>query len=209
MPIECINPRLLTRGPLKIRIVKVETPSFFWVRLENGREDFEEFLEGLSRRMQRSSHLLHRFPHNIQLDEVVAIREGSRWQRGIVTQIDRGDVITVFLRDWGRTVQRPLFECYYLDEKFHQQPWQAIPCGLANTKPTGTPTRWSPRVNRITQLLLERRDAWMRIRATHQDEAAAVDLKLERGSDSEVDDPKQLLRYMGCAEHTDQRMYRG
>lgn len=207
MTIEHINTQLLTRGPLRVRIIKVEAPTFFWVQTENGREDFEELLEDLSRRMSKKGRLLHHRTDSIRLDDLVAIREGTHWQRGIVAQIERSDVVTVLLRDWGRFVQRSISECYILEERFHTIPWRAIPCGLANIKPVGTLSRWPHKVNKLVQLLAEKREAWIRIRATYRDEAAAVDVKPKRQHEEELDDLKQLLILTGCAEHCDQRMF--
>jgi len=97
MEIKCVNTRHLTRGSLKVKIVKVDSPTFLWVQLENSREDFEELLEDLTRRMTRWGHR----PNHVLPDELVAVREGKGWQRGIVTQLGRGDLVTVTLRDWS------------------------------------------------------------------------------------------------------------
>lgn len=209
MAIPVINPALLTRQPLKVKIVKVESPTFFWVQLENGAEEFEEYLEELARFMDRRGCFLHHWPHNIQLDDLAVIQEGKLWQRGIVTQIEENDMITVFLRDWGRTVRRRISECYQLKERFHRQPWAAIPCGLANIKPIGVISNWPQRTNRLTQLLIDKRSGWMKIKATHLDEAAAVDIKLEQRSKEELDEAKTLLIRVGCAQHSNQRMFKG
>jgi len=77
MEIKCFNTKHLTRGSLKIRIVKVDSPTFLWVQLENSREDFEELLEDLTRRMTRRGRLLRHRPDHILPNEIVAVREGN------------------------------------------------------------------------------------------------------------------------------------
>ena len=66
-------------------------------------------------------------PDHTHLDEMVAIREERKWQRGILTQIQG---MAVALRDWRRIIKRPSFEIYILEEKFRELKKQAIPCVL-------------------------------------------------------------------------------
>jgi len=69
-------------------------------------------------------------------------REGKGWQRGIVTQLGEGDMVTIALRDWGRAIQRPYHDIYILEDRFRELEWQAIPCGLGHIQPVGARTRW-------------------------------------------------------------------
>lgn len=200
MDIECIDTRFLTRGQLKVKVMKVNSPAFFWVQLENSREDLEELVEDLTRRMTRKARFLHLPPDHILPDEIVAIREGKAWQRGIVTRIERGDKVTISLRDWGRTIQRPMFEIFTLEDRFRELPWQAIPCGLANIEPVGSRKRWPRRVIELTKTLLERREGWIRIQGSVGDEAAIVNYEPKRESDDELRDLKEMLVRMGCGQ---------
>lgn len=204
MEIKCINTRLLTRGDLKARIIRVESPTFFWIHLENSREDYEEMFEELARRMTRKSHFLHQFSDHIRLDTIVAIREGKRWQRGIITQIKERNIVTVSLRDWGRTIQRSVFDCYVLEDRFRNREWQAIPCALAHIKPTGVRIRWPRKVIQLSRLLLEKREGWFNIRRSLRDEAAVVNVRLRPESEDEMSDLQGLLIRMGCAQHIHQ-----
>ena len=61
---------------------------------------------------------------------VVAIRENRRWHRGIIT--DGDGTIAISLWDWGRNVERRLFEVHILEDRFCLK-WQGIPCGLAHS----------------------------------------------------------------------------
>jgi len=199
MEVKCFDTRHLTRGSLKMRIVKVNSPTFIWVQLENSREDFEELLEDLTRRMTRRARLLRHRPDHILPDELVAIREGKGWQRGIVTQVGKGDLVTVALRDWGRTIQRPVYDMYLLEDRFRELEWQAIPCGLAHIQPIGGRSRWPRRARELTRLLLEKREGWIKILGSIRDEAAIIALEVKRESMDEMSSLTDLLVEMGCA----------
>jgi len=122
MPILKISFHLLEMEVKCFRIVKVDS-TFLWVQLEN-RDDFEELLEDFTRRMTRPARLLRHRPDYVLPDELVAVREEKGWQRGIVTQ---GDLVTVALRDWGRAIQRPVYDIYILEDRFRELEWQTIP----------------------------------------------------------------------------------
>lgn len=202
MQVECINTGLLSRGPLRVRVLKVESPTYFWVMLENGLEELTELIEDLSHRMNRKSHLLHHRPDHVQPGELCVIREGRRWQRGIIERV-QGDLVTILLRDWGRTVVRPSAECYVLEERFREVRWKAIPCGLGYIKPVGIGTIWSDRVNLLTKHLIEGRSGSTQILGSHADEAAAVTFEAVRHTDDEINNLKDLLIQMGCAQSSD------
>jgi len=206
MEIKCVNTRHLTRGSLKVRVVRVDSPTFFWVHLENSREDFEELLEDLTRRMTRRSRLLRHRPDHVLPDELVAVREGKGWQRGIVLKLERGDQVTVALRDWGRAIQRSVHDMYILEDRFRELEWQAIPCGLAHIRPIGARSRWPRKAKELTRLLLEKREGWMRILGSIRDEAAIIALELKRESEDEMGSLNDLLIGMGCAQYTDREI---
>jgi len=206
MEIKCVNTRHLTRGSLKVKIVKVDSPTFLWIQLENSREDLEELLEDLTRRMTRRARLLRHRPDHILPDELVAVREGKGWQRGIVTQLGSGDLVTIALRDWGRAIQRPVHDIYILEDRFRELEWQAIPCGLAHVQPIGGKSRWPRRAKELTRILLEKREGWMRILGSIRDEAAVIALELRRESMDEMSSLTDLLVGMGCAQYTDKEI---
>lgn len=205
MQVECINTRLLSRGPLRVRVLKVETPTFFWIMLENGLGELTELIEDMSHRINRRAHLLHHRPDHVQPGELVAIREGRRWQRGIIERVS-GDTATILLRDWGQIVTRDLFECYTLEDRFREVHWKAIPCGLAYIKPIGSGIYWPDRVNVLTKHLIEGREGTIQIHGSHADEAAAVSFEAVRQSEDEINNLKDLLIRMGCAQPSDAMM---
>ena len=55
MEIECINIKLLARNSM---VIKVNSPTMFWVQLKTGSEDFQDLFEELNRRMIRKRHVL-------------------------------------------------------------------------------------------------------------------------------------------------------
>ena len=203
MEIKCINTSLLSRGPLKAKVIRVDSPSFLWVHLDGTREDLDELVEDLTRRMMRRSEFLHLPPDEIKPDTEVAVREGRRWQRGFVLQIERGNRVTVALRDWGRAVHRPMFEIYILEDRFRELEWQAIPCGLAHLRPLEGRTRWPHRSIALTRQLVEKREGWIKIRRPVRDEAAIIDFEARPMGDDETRDLARLLVQMGCAQHSD------
>jgi len=209
MEIKCFNTRHLTCGSLKVRVVKVDSPTFLWVQLENSREDFEEvFLEDLTRRMTRRGRLLRHRSDHVLPNEIIAVREGKGWQRGIVIQLGTGDMVTVALRDWDRAVQRPYHDIYIyiLEDRFRALEWQAIPCGLAHIQPIGARSRWPRRAEELTRLFLEKREGWIRILGSIRDEAAIIALELKRESMDEMSSLTDLLVGMGCAQYTDSKI---
>jgi len=206
MEIQCYHTGHLTRGPLKVRVVRVDSPTFIWVQLENSREDFADLLEDLTRRMTRRGRLLRHRPDQVLPDELVAVREGKGWQRGIVTHLGKGDLVTIALRDWGRAIQRPVCDVYILEDRFRELEWQAIPCGLAHVQPVGARPRWPRKAKELTKLLLEKREGWMRILGSVRDEAAVIALELKRESIDEMSSLTDLLVGMGCAQYTDKKI---
>ncbi|KAL0128583.1 hypothetical protein PUN28_003738 [Cardiocondyla obscurior] len=137
-----INTKLLTRGKLKAQIIKVNSPSLFWVQLLNSQEELEELTEDLTRRVERKSKLMHIPPDQIKDNIVVAIKEEHIWRRGeVLYTIDK--TVYVALRDWGRTIKVPFFEIYLLEDRFCHLRWPAIPCGLAYLRPLNEKHEWS------------------------------------------------------------------
>ncbi|KYN17048.1 hypothetical protein ALC57_10685 [Trachymyrmex cornetzi] len=151
MEIEFINTTLLARSSMAMKVVKVDSsPMMFWVQLKTGSEDFQDLLEELTRRMTRKGHTLRHRPDHIVVGEVVTIRENRGWQRGIITDINGDGTVAISLRDWGRNVERRLFEVHILEDRFCQLKWQGIPCGLAHTAPFSG-TSWPRRERDLTK----------------------------------------------------------
>lgn len=204
MQIEYVNTRLLTRGPLEARIIKVNSPTQFWVHIGKAREYLDELVDDLTCRMKRKGHRLHLLPHSVDVGNAVAIREGKYWQRGIVTTI-RGNTVAIALLDWGRSILRSIHEIYDLEKQFRDLGWQAVPCGLAHIQPVGPQEKWGPKTKNLAKLIMEKREGWMRIRATPTDQVALIDFRVRLKSEAseEITDLKKQLISVGCAEHTD------
>ena len=135
MEIECINTKLLARNSMAVKVVKVDSPTMFWVQLKTGSEDFHDLLEELTRRMTRRGLMLRHRPDHVVVGELMAIRENRGWQRGIITDVNGDGTVAISLRDWGRNVECRLFEMHILEDRFCQLKWQGNPCGLAHTAP--------------------------------------------------------------------------
>lgn len=204
MEIEYVNTRLLTRGALEARIIKVNSPTQFWVHIGKAREYLDELVDDLTHRMKRKGHLLHLLPHSVNVGDAVAIREGKHWQRGIVATI-RGNTVAIALLDWGRSIIRSIHEIFQLERQFRDLGWLAIPCGLSHVQPVAPQEKWSPKTKKLAKLLMEKREGWMKIRSTPTDQVALIDFSLKpRSEDSdEITDLRKQLILVGHAEHMD------
>jgi len=203
MEIESMNTRLLTRSPLAVKIIKVESPTRFWVQLKNSHEDFKEMLDDLARRLGRRGRQLRQRPDHVREGELVAVKEDRGWQRGLVTRHNRDGTALIALRDWGRTIERSICEVYLLEDRFRELPWQGIPCGLAYTGPISGNT-WSRKVRELTKLLLERQEGWITILGTLKDEAALVKVKVETEQKNNDINLKEILILLGYARDYEQ-----
>lgn len=66
---------LLTCGRLEVKVLRVESPLLFWVRLKNGEQTLQELLEELNFQMARRAKYLQ-WPENIVED--LDVRDGRR-----------------------------------------------------------------------------------------------------------------------------------
>ena len=206
MDIRRINTKDLSRGSLHVRVIKVDSPTLLWVQFYHAREDLEELLEDLSRRMARRGRRLIHNPDRVLPDEYVAVCEGKTWQRGVVMSLEGRDTVIVALKDWGRVIRRPITDMYILEDRFREMDWQAIPCGLAHLGPVGLRPRWPRKSRALTRTLLGRREGWMRILEPVETYGAVITLNLRRESEDEMGSLQDLLIAMGCAQRTDAKI---
>ncbi|KAL6250872.1 hypothetical protein P5V15_014934 [Pogonomyrmex californicus] len=75
----------LTCGRLDCKVLRMESPHLFWIRLKTGESSLKELMEELGFRMNRKSSTLICWPHLVKINLAVAIKEGDIWHRGIVT----------------------------------------------------------------------------------------------------------------------------
>ncbi|XP_018400718.1 PREDICTED: uncharacterized protein LOC108778116 [Cyphomyrmex costatus] len=180
--------------------VEVDSTTLFWAQLKNSHDDFQELIEDLTRRMTRRHRQLPLLPDCSNLDEIVAVKEGRRWQRGILTQIRKDGTAEVDLRDWGRTIDRPCYEIYILEDRFREIEWQAIPCALAYIKPDPAKTTWPRQARDLTKFLIERREGWISILGHVDELGALVKLELMNESGREIINIKDILVDSGYAQ---------
>jgi hypothetical protein len=136
-------------------------------------------------------------------------RIGSRTRGETVAERDsnplhNNNVVAIALRDWGRVIQRSVFDLYILEDRFRERNWGAIPCGLNRIQPIAGRVRWPRRARELTRLLLEKREGWMEILQPVRKDAATISLELKCGSDEEMNNPRELLIRMGCAERAEE-----
>lgn len=194
MEIESIDVSWLTRKPLAVKIIRVESPSLIWVHLENGDIDFKNMMGDLQRRMkQREPYILYQ-PDPVEVDQIVAIKEGNKWQRGYVLNVT-GQHAHVALKDWGRTVWRPFHECYELQDQFRELHWRAIPCGLTYIGPFQPTDTWPSKATAMTRNLANGRRGWISIKLpVNCSVAALVELSIDNTQGETYDLAEMLVR---------------
>ena len=141
MSIKPVDTSRLSRSTMGVRIIKVISPSLFWIHLTNCDAQFAEMLEDLSIYMSRKKDKLVLFPHALKTGMEVAAYTKKGWQRAIVTRINEDKTVQLMLRDWGTCVRHSEYDLYLLDKQFKESSWHAIPCGLAYAEPS-SPGRW-------------------------------------------------------------------
>ncbi|KAL6253923.1 hypothetical protein P5V15_015764 [Pogonomyrmex californicus] len=100
-----IDTSRLTREHLDCKILRMESPHLFWIRLKTGESSLKELMEELGFRMNRKSSTLICWPYLMKINLAVAIKEGDIWHRGIVMAVGRiQGIARVALRDEGREV---------------------------------------------------------------------------------------------------------
>ncbi|KYQ53906.1 hypothetical protein ALC60_05537 [Trachymyrmex zeteki] len=155
--------------------------------------------------MNRKGHMLHHRPDRVIIGEVVAIQEHRGWQRGIITSINGDGTVAISLRDWGRNIERRLFEVHFLEDRFCQMEWQGIPCGLAHTAPFSGSV-WPRKARNLTKYLINQEEGRMSIVEIIGDEAALVKLNIRSGGDAreyhQINLKKTLIS-LGYTQHSD------
>lgn len=169
----------LTRRRLEVKVLRVESPLLFWVRLKTGEKNLRELLGELQFHMSRRARFLSCWPDQIQEEEAIAIKEGGRWQRGLITRVNRekGRAL-VSLADWGQVTWRPFRDLYFLEERFMRLPWQAIACGLAHIAPPTPSKLWSSKTQALCRILAEGEEGWIQIKYPLWLGAALVELTI-------------------------------
>lgn len=204
MDIESIDTSLLTRRPLAVKVIKVESPTLIWVHILNGDEQFRYMLDDLQRRMtQRARYVLYQ-PDDVNVDDIVAVKEDNKWQRGYVLET-RGQQAHVALKDWGRDMWVPFHECHELQAQFREVEWRAVPCGLAYVGPVRPTDTWPSKTKAITRTLASGRRGWITIRLPMDyNTAALVDLSMENSAGNGEFDLAEILHKLGYVERIEQ-----
>ncbi|KAL0098790.1 hypothetical protein PUN28_020737 [Cardiocondyla obscurior] len=193
-----IDTHQLTRSPLEVQVLEVESPTLFWVKLKNGEGELNELLRYLTLRMTRIGKNLTLAPDCVEVGTLVAVKEKGRWQRGIVTEVTSHTDVTIHLRDWGRKIHRRKFDCCRLEERFMEQPWQAVPCGIHGVKPTD-PSGWTERDIALVRLLIEKQWGRISIRRACWGEFAEVDFSIRKKGDLLIRNLANILESAGAA----------
>ena len=184
------------------RVVKVVSPTLFWVHLTHCDTQFDELIEDLNDYMEKRKNKLIIAPHAVKEDMVVAVPTKRGWQRAIVYKFNEDDTVQLMLRDWGTYVRHSLYDLYILKNHFQELSWHAIPCGLAYAGPTTRGLLWSRMATTITKFLAENREGWIKIIKPIKNEGALIHLAIARKRDEFAQDLLQDLIKRGHATKT-------
>lgn len=203
MSIEPIGTEALSRSTMGVRVVKVISPTLFWVHLTHCDAQFDELLEDLDEYMNRKRDKLRLIPYFVKEDDVVAVPTKRGWQRAIVIRFnDDDDTVQLMMRDWGAFKRHSKNELYRLENHFREPAWHAIPCGLAYAGPTTQGSNWSETTRRLTRTLAENREGWFRIIKPVKNEGALIRLSIIRRKGEFARDLLQDLINLGEVERT-------
>ncbi|KAL6265761.1 hypothetical protein P5V15_002572 [Pogonomyrmex californicus] len=197
---KAIDTSRLTRGRLECKILRMEFPLLFWVRLKNGESALQDLSKELNFRMNRKSKELICCFNDIEEDKPVAIKDGDVWQRGLITGVNPAQrTARIDLRDIGRQVWRSFHQIFRLERRFQELCWQALTCGLAYTG-LAKPTRfWSRKIRALCRILTEGRSGYINIVRPLENGAAMVKLVLPHKDDWGVTNLRDALVSLGEA----------
>jgi len=180
--------------------MRIDTPNLFWVNIKSEEIEYAESIAYMTVRMNRICNKMELPLNRVRIGELVVVREGQHWQRGIIAEIeDAEDQIAIKLRDWAYTVWRTRSECCLLEDRFRELPWQAIPCVLVGIIPA-TSKEWTKNDIDVAKLLFENQRGHITIRYSLSNEIAIVDFIRARHNNVPEADMATLLERVGCAK---------
>ncbi|KAL0130263.1 hypothetical protein PUN28_002099 [Cardiocondyla obscurior] len=189
-----INLRNLARAEFEVRIIKVETPDTFYVQLKNGADDHEELNEYLQRRMERIGQNKSLFMEQIFVGMEIVTKERGKWYRGIIEEIKEERKIIINLKDIGRRMETEKYNCYELEERFKETPWQANKCSLALIEPR-TSRGWTDKDIKTFKYLIEGYKGWIKIKECINEHHAVVELtKAATGLEEAKDVVQEMIK---------------
>lgn len=121
-------------APFRCVVREIEDQATAWITAENPSEEVKAFFRAFGSHMQARHQLCVLLLAAIKPGLLTAIRNGSCWFRGEVTEV-RAGVVTVFLGDCDTKVDREIGQIWILPPRFRIQPWQAIRMGLEGIRP--------------------------------------------------------------------------
>ena len=199
-----VNTDKLSRRRHEVNILRVESPLLFWVQLRTGEDSLKGLLEELEIHMARKGKYLSLWPKQIKEEEIIAVKEKEKWQRGLIVRVDqtRGMAL-IALADLGRTTWKLFKDLYFLEERFKKLSWQAIACGLAHIAPPAPTDTWAAKTRTLCRLLAEGEKGWIRIKYPLWPGAALVDLTIIGPKNNSIIHKtihlKEALIYLGHA----------
>lgn len=177
MSIEVADTWRLSRSTMRVRVIKVISPSLFWIHLTHCDKQLKDMLNNLTIYMNQRKDDLIVFPHAIKEGLEVAAYTKMGWQRAIVTRLNEDDTVQLMLRDFGIHTRHLKKELYVLTKQFKES-WYAIPCGLAYAEPTTSGQWWSRKTQALMKILAQGHEGQFKILASIRGEGAWVSLQV-------------------------------
>lgn len=199
MSIAYINISTMSRGPLPVHVVQVESPALIWVQLRYNRKAIMELQEELEWYLRKKKRQYTIFSDGLRENQDVAVKNNYEWCRGKITLVT-DSIATVHLGDWGRSIRKNIRELYQLPEQFKDLLWQALLCGLQGVKPVGIARVWPNKTRAITRLLAEDEDAWMLIKRNLSSRIIEIELRMTRTNRQGPTSLKEELLNLGQIE---------
>jgi len=180
MEIESLTTEHLSRSAMGVKVVKVVSPSLFWVHLTHCNAQFEDLMEDLDVYMERKKDRLRLAHYTLKENSIVTAYTYKGWQRAIIAKINEDETVQLFLRDWGICKRHSKYDLYELKNQFRELHWHAIPCGLAHAGPISKGNLWPHNTKELTKMLAENHEGKISV-IKPIDDGALVRLSILRG----------------------------
>ena len=199
MEIATLNTKYLTRSPLKVKVIRADSPcsgynlitakkiSRIWWKISPAewRDEVGFYISHPSLRCS-----LRRYGYRPRGTKIASRYRtpDSRRQYGL-NQSKR----------LGPSCGTSYSEIYILEDRFCELEWQAIPCALAHIGPFQLRNTWPRRARELIKFFIDRREAWINIIGDVEDEAAIVNLEIRTEYGTEMKNIKDILVDLGHA----------
>jgi len=185
--------RKLMKKEQLVKVIKAETPNAIYIQFKDGIDEHKELMDYFGKRMERIKEEIILFPDEIKKWKTVAVKEKGQWQRGRVEEVIDFNQINIHLKDTAQETIKTKMECYKLEERFRETPWQIVKCKLAGIEPR-IGYEWNERESKMIKYLLNGQQGKIKIeKVINEEEVAVTFTKISRGQEEKEDIGTQLI----------------